>query len=79
MLDALRRECWHNASLFKRGDGLLLGYFETLESFQATRDGMVQEDSNAQWQAFMAPFFENLSGAHADQNMVELEEIFHLD
>ena len=46
---------------------------------QAALDGMAKEDINAKWQDFMAPYFENLSGAHADESMVELEEVFHLD
>lgn len=79
MLDALRRNGWHNYSLFLRDDGLLFGYFETPESFQAALAGMAKEEINAKWQAFMAPYFENLSGAHADESMVELEEVFHLD
>jgi L-rhamnose mutarotase len=34
---------------------------------------------NARWQAEMAPFFESLSGAGADDSMFPLEEVFHLD
>ena len=79
MLAALRRTGWHNYSLFLREDGLLFGYFETPESLQAAQAGMSQEAVNAQWQTFTAPFFENLTGAHADQSMIELEEVFHLD
>lgn len=79
MLDALRRTGWRNYSLFLRDDGLLFGYFEAEESFQASLDGMAKEEVNARWQSFMAPYFENLSGAHADQSMLELEEVFHLD
>ena len=79
MLDALRRTGWHNYSLFMRDDGLLFGYFETTESFQAALAGMSKEEINNKWQEFMAPYFENLSGAHADESMVELEEVFHLD
>jgi L-rhamnose mutarotase len=79
MLDALRRTGWHNYSLFIRDDGLLFGYFETPESFQVALAGMSQEEINKKWQDFMAPYFENLSGAHADESMVELEEVFHLD
>ena len=60
-------------------DGLLFGYFETPDSFQAALDGMSKEAINARWQDFMAPYFENLSGAHADESMVELEEVFHLE
>jgi len=60
-------------------DGLLFGYFETPESFQAALDGMAKEEINARWQGLMAPYLEGLGGAHADENMLELKEIFHLD
>jgi L-rhamnose mutarotase len=79
MLDALRRTGWHNYSIFARGDGLLFGYFEAAESFEASLAGMAKEEINARWQEFMAPYFENLSGAHADESMVELREVFHTD
>jgi len=79
MLAALRRTGWHNYSLFLRDDGLLFGYFETPESFQAALDGIAKEEINARWQELMAPYFENLSGAHADESMVQLAEVFHLD
>jgi L-rhamnose mutarotase len=78
MLDALRRTGWHNYSLFVREDGLLFGYFEAAEGFQASLDGMAKEEINARWQDSMAPFFEG-TGDHADKMMVELEEVFHLD
>jgi L-rhamnose mutarotase len=79
MLDALRRTGWHNYSIFAREDGLLFGYFEAAESFQASLEGMSTEEINARWQDFMAPYFEGIGGAHADESMVELEEVFHLD
>jgi L-rhamnose mutarotase len=79
MLDALYRTGWHNYSLFVRDDGLLFGYFETPDSFQAALAGMAKEEINSKWQEFMAPYFENLSGAHADASMLELQEVFHLD
>jgi L-rhamnose mutarotase len=79
MLEALRRTGWRNYSLFMRDDGLLFGYFEAEESFAASLAGMAREEVNARWQALMAPFFEDLAGARADQSMVELEEVFHLD
>ncbi|MBI4790498.1 MAG: L-rhamnose mutarotase [Chloroflexi bacterium] len=79
MLAALRRAGWHNYSLFIRDDGLLFGYFETPDSFQAALAGMASEEINAKWQEFMAPYFENLGGAHADESMIELQEVFHLD
>jgi L-rhamnose mutarotase len=79
MLDALRRTGWHNYSIFSREDGLLFGYFETPESFEAALAGMSKEGINAKWQDFMAPYFVNLSGEHADESMLGLEEIFHLE
>jgi L-rhamnose mutarotase len=78
MLAALSRNGWHNYSLFMRDDGLLFGYFEAAESFRAALDGMAKEDINLKWQTFMAPYFESLSG-RPDENMVELQEVFHLD
>lgn len=78
MLDALQRTGWGNYSIFMREDGLLFGYFEAEESFEASLDGMSKEAINAKWQQFMAPYFEDLGGA-ADENMAELEEVFHLD
>ena len=79
MLEALRRTGWHNYSIFAREDGLLFGYFETPDGFQAALNGMANEEINTKWQDFMAPYFEDLSGAHADQSMLELDEVFHLD
>ena len=79
LLAALQRHGWHNYSLFMHEDGLLFGYFEAAESFQASLQGMSQEVINAQWQEFMAPYFEGIGGANADENMIELEEVFHLD
>ncbi|MBZ0296566.1 MAG: L-rhamnose mutarotase [Anaerolineae bacterium] len=78
MLDALQRTGWHNYSLFMREDGLLFGYFEAEESFEASLAGMDKEEINARWQAFMEPYFESMTG-RADENMLSLEEVFHLD
>lgn len=79
MLEALTRHGWHNYSLFLRDDGLLFGYVEVAESFSAALAGMATEAVNQRWQTLMAPYFEGIGGAHADQSMVELEEVFHLD
>lgn len=78
MLDALRRHGWHNYSLFLRPDGLLFGYFEAAESFEASNAGMATEAINLKWQEFMAPFFDSIEG-RPDENMMNLEEVFHLD
>ena len=79
MLDALRRHGWGNYSLFMRPDGLMFGYVEVAESFEASLEGMAGEEINSKWQELMAPYFEIPEGSHADQNMIELEEVFHLD
>ena len=62
-----------------RDDGLMFGYFEADDSFQASLDGMSREDANRRWQELMAPYFEVPGGALPDQSMIELEEVFHLD
>ena len=79
MLAALNRTGWHNYSLFMRDDGLLFGYFETPTDFKSALDGMEKEEVNAKWQEAMKLFFENLEGRRADESMLELEEVFHLD
>jgi len=79
MLEALRRNGWHRYSLFMRDDGVLFGYFETPEDFRAALDAMSKEEINKKWQDSVAPFFEGLNGNHADEAMMELEEVFHLD
>jgi len=58
MLDALRRNSWHNSSLLMRGDGLLFDYLETPDSFQATLAAWPKRKST-KWQEFMAPSLEN--------------------
>ncbi len=77
MQEALKRNGWHNYSLFLQPDGTVFGYFETPAGFQAALEGMGQEPINEKWQKLMAPFID--SQVHADRSMVELPEIFHLD
>ncbi len=79
MLEALRETGWHNYSLFLREDGLLFGYFETPHDLATATAQMAETDVNERWQSLMAPYFESPDGAHADEMMVELEEVFHLD
>lgn len=77
MQQALRETGWTNYSLFLSNDGLLVGYLETPD-FEAALQGMAGREINKRWQTEMADFFE-LQGAHADQAMRPLEEVFHLD
>ena len=77
MLRALHDTGWHNYSLFLGDDGLLVGYFETLD-LAAARQGMADTEVNARWQAEMAPFFEDLD-LPPDQGFRQLTEVFHLE
>lgn len=79
MKEALRRAGWNNYTLFIRDDGQVFGYFEATESLQASVAAMAKEDVNLRWQQFMAPYFEELGGARADETLLELEEYFHVD
>ena len=74
MQQALRDTGWGNYSLFLREDGLLVGYLET-EDFEAAQRGMAATDVNDRWQSEMAEFF----GERADEGLVRLEEVFHLE
>lgn len=78
MLDALRQTGWRNYSLFLRPDGLLVGYLETDDFARACAE-MQKHPVNARWQAEMVPFFLSTGGRAADENMIPLEEVFHLD
>jgi L-rhamnose mutarotase len=78
MLEALRETGWRNYSLFLRGDGLLVGYFETPD-LDAARKGMAGREVNARWQTEMAPFFESLENQRPDEGFLQLQEVFHLD
>jgi L-rhamnose mutarotase len=78
MLEALSAAGWHNYSLFLRDDGLLVGYLETTD-FQEALRRMAETEVNRRWQAEMAGFFDGVPGKKADEQMVELEEVFHLD
>ena len=78
MLDALRETGWRNYSLFLQPDGLLVGYVEA-DDFKKCHEAMMKHPVNARWQAEMAPFFQSSNGGTADDFMLPLEEVFHLD
>jgi L-rhamnose mutarotase len=77
MKAALTATGWRDYSLFLRADGLLVGYL-TCDDFDAARTAMKALEVNTEWQTEMAPFFEALKG-NADDEMLPLEEVFHLD
>jgi L-rhamnose mutarotase len=78
MLAALSQAGWHNYSLFLRDDGLLIGYVETPD-FDRALSQMAATEVNARWQTEMAGFFEGIPGRKADEQMIPVEEVFHLD
>jgi L-rhamnose mutarotase len=77
MLDALSATGWRNYSIFLREDGLLVGYCE-VESFTKALEDMKSYPINDRWQKSMASFFEEMHGGGPDDNMIQLEEVFHL-
>ncbi|MBM3265079.1 MAG: L-rhamnose mutarotase [candidate division Zixibacteria bacterium] len=79
MLEALTETGWRNYSLFMRDDGLLFGYVEVSDSFEQALEGMSKKEVNKKWQDFMAPFFEGIEGRHADESMIQLEQVFFLE
>ena len=77
MLAALSETGWRNYSIFLREDGMLVGYCE-VESFTQALEDMKSYPVNERWQQWMAPFFEGMDTGGADDNMMRLEEVFHL-
>jgi len=78
MLNALRETGWRNYSLFLRPDGQLIGYLEA-DDFDRCTAAMKNHPVNARWQAEMSQFFESMAEGGADDNMIPLAEVFHLD
>lgn len=56
MKTALRETGWHNYSLFYRGDGFAVGFFESDVGFAEACGRMDKTEVNARWQAAMAPY-----------------------
>ena len=79
MIDALKRHGWNNYSLYMRSDGLMFGYVEVPNNFQTALEGMSSEKANVAWQKLMEQLFDSLDGGTPDENMLQLEEVFHLD
>ena len=78
MLTELSDAGWHNYSLFLAPDGLLVGYLET-DNFDSALERMKKTEVNKLWQNEMASFFVEMGDSKADDNMMTLEEVFHLE
>ncbi len=76
MLELLKKSGFHNYSLFIREDGLLVGYFETMD-WGDTLKTIAASDINTRWQKLTSPFFETGSGDPAAGQLMRLEEVFH--
>lgn len=78
MLDALRRNGWHNYSLFMGADGTVYGYFESPHDFKTAMARMGKEEVSSRWGQAMKGMAEPPDPAHPDQFIVELEDVFYL-
>lgn len=65
-----------NYSIFHRGGGELVGYFET-DDLDASTRYLAASDIAERWEAEMTPFFVAVEG-RADQNLTTLTEVFNL-
>jgi L-rhamnose mutarotase len=78
MLRAIEAAGRRNYSLFLRGDGLLIGYYET-DDDAASAKALAENPDTAAWEAEAAGFFEDLPGTRPDQGAPQLSEVFHLE
>jgi L-rhamnose mutarotase len=65
-----------NYSIFHRGGGKLIGYFET-DDLEASTSYLAQSEIAERWEADMTPFFIAVEG-RADQNLTAFPEVFNL-
>ena len=77
MLRAIADSGRHNYSLFLRDEGLLIGYYETVDD-AASQAALEADPRTAAWEAEMAEFFVALDG-RPDQGAPRLVEVFHLE
>lgn len=76
MRQVLREAGWRNYSIFTDADGIVIGYLEC-DDFAAAQEAMAATQTNARWQRSVAHLFEGAQ--RADEGLVRLEEVFHLD
>lgn len=77
MLTAIADAGWRNYSIFHRGGGVMIGYFET-DDLAAGQAFLATSDAAARWESDMAPFFVAVDG-RADQSLVTYPLIFNLE
>lgn len=81
MLRAIERSGRRNYSIFLRGDGLLIGYYEvdSPEEVERSAQRLADDPDTAEWEAEAAGFFVALDGARPDQGAPTLREVFNLE
>ena len=77
MLEAIADAGRRNYSLFLRGDGLLIGTYET-DDDEAAQRALAADPRTAAWEREMAEFFVASSG-RPDQEAPRLAEVFNLE
>jgi L-rhamnose mutarotase len=78
MLAAIRDAGRRNYSLYLRGDGLLIGYYET-DDDEASAAALAADPRTAEWEESSTGLFVSLAGERADQSALQLREVFHLE
>jgi len=69
MLSALRRAGWRNYSLYLREMDCSLAILKRQRVFRPRSTAWQKKRSTPGGKSIWRPFFENLTGAHADQSM----------
>jgi L-rhamnose mutarotase len=78
MAKALRESGFHNYSIYFRPDGTLFSYLESDDPALAF-EKMGKTEVNARWQKAMDRFFVKKDPKTVGPDIVELEEVFHID
>ena len=85
MLDALRRNGWHNYTLFMREDGYVFGYFESPHDFKTAMEKMSEgreksskEKVSGREAQALPPMTEPPDPSRPDEWIIELEDVFYL-
>lgn len=78
MLRAIEASRRRNYSLFLRGDGLLIGYYE-VDDDEAAQRSLAENPDTAEWEAEAARYFVALDGSRPDQAAPQLREVFNLE
>jgi L-rhamnose mutarotase len=77
MLREIAAAGWRNYTIFSRGGGVMIGYFET-DDLAAGQAYLADSEVAARWETDMAPFFVAADG-RADQSLVSFAEVFNLE